>query len=77
MKLETIGIFEAKTHLSEIIDHVEQGDRYILTRNGKPVAELCPLKSVTEKRKRGIARDRTFWMADDFNAPLDDFKDYM
>jgi prevent-host-death family protein len=37
-----IGAFDAKTKLSEILRKVEQGERFRITRNGKPVANLVP-----------------------------------
>ena len=35
-----VGLFEAKTHLSKLVERVEQGEEITLTRNGKPVARL-------------------------------------
>jgi prevent-host-death family protein len=43
-----IGAFEAKTRLSEILRKVEQGERFTITRNGQPIADLVP----TEGRMR-------------------------
>jgi prevent-host-death family protein len=41
--METIvGAFEAKTHLSELLDTVLRGDIIVITRRGKPVARLMP-----------------------------------
>ncbi|MDR2971486.1 MAG: type II toxin-antitoxin system prevent-host-death family antitoxin [Bacteroidales bacterium] len=37
-----IGVFEAKTHFSKVIDTVEKGDDFIVTRRGKPVAMIIP-----------------------------------
>ncbi len=45
-----VGAFEAKTHLSAILDAVEKGREYIITRHGHPVARLLP------QAKRDIAR---------------------
>jgi len=70
-----IGAFEAKTHLSKLLDDVQKGSRYIITRHGVPVAELRPAKS-SITAKFGCAKDRKFFMAKDFDAPLDDFRDY-
>ena len=39
---KTVGSFEAKSHLASLIDHVQKGDEYIITRRGKPVARLVP-----------------------------------
>lgn len=36
----TVGAFEAKTKLSELLDRVEHGEEIIITRRGKPVARL-------------------------------------
>ncbi len=40
--METIGAFEAKTHLGELLDRVERGESVTITRHGKPVAQLVP-----------------------------------
>lgn len=37
-----IGAYDAKTHLSELLDRVEKGERITITRYGRPVAELVP-----------------------------------
>ena len=38
----TVGAYEAKTHLSELLDKVEQGERVTITRHGMPVAVMEP-----------------------------------
>lgn len=43
-KTKSIGSFEAKTHLSSIIDDVQKGGEYIITKRGKPVAKLIPFR---------------------------------
>ena len=42
MSVITVGAFEAKTKLSELLRRVEQGDEVIITRHGKPVARVLP-----------------------------------
>ena len=41
--MRTVGVFEAKTHLSGLLDEVSAGQTIVITRNGKPVAELRPI----------------------------------
>ena len=57
--METIGLFEAKTHLSELIARVEAGDEIVITRHNKPVAKLVPIAEVSPelvaRRKRALA----------------------
>lgn len=38
----SVGLFEAKTHLSELVARVEAGDCVTITRHGRPVARLVP-----------------------------------
>lgn len=37
-----IGAYEAKTHLPGLLERVEKGERFTITRHGRPVAELIP-----------------------------------
>jgi prevent-host-death family protein len=41
--VESIGLFEAKTHLSELIARAERGEEVIITRHNKPAAKLVPI----------------------------------
>jgi prevent-host-death family protein len=47
----TVGIFEAKQKLSELVDRAAQGEEIIITRRGK---ELARLVRVTARRKRSL-----------------------
>jgi prevent-host-death family protein len=38
-----IGAYDAKTHLPRLLERVEKGERFVITRHGKPVAELIPI----------------------------------
>ena len=40
-----IGAFEAKTNLPQLLKRVEAGERFVITRHSRPVAELIPLQS--------------------------------
>jgi len=68
----TVNIYEAKTHLSRMVDRAAAGEEIVISRNGKPVARLCPL----EPRKRNIVKygllDGQIEVAEDFDAPLPD-----
>jgi prevent-host-death family protein len=41
-ELPTIGAYDAKARLSELLDRVEKGEQIVITRHGKPVARLIP-----------------------------------
>lgn len=40
--METVGSYEAKTHLPRLLERVERGETIIITRHGKAVARLVP-----------------------------------
>lgn len=42
--MNAISLAEAKAHLSELVDRVQAGDSIDITRRGKPVAQLSPVK---------------------------------
>jgi prevent-host-death family protein len=44
--METIGAFEAKTHLSALLDRVAKGEKITITRHGVPAAVLMPVGGV-------------------------------
>jgi prevent-host-death family protein len=61
--MTTVSAYEAKTHLPRLIRAVERGETVIITRHGKPVAQLGPVKDrraevaeVIERMKRERAR---------------------
>ncbi|MFH0924631.1 MAG: type II toxin-antitoxin system prevent-host-death family antitoxin [bacterium] len=41
--MHTIGAYDAKTHLSEILDKVTEGEKYVITKHGVPVAQIIPM----------------------------------
>src|SRR6185437_4022074 len=45
-----IGAFEAKTHLSELLDRVEAGEELVIARRGRPVAKLVPISDTRQQR---------------------------
>jgi prevent-host-death family protein len=40
--MTTMGFYEARTHLSELLDQVAKGKRVLITRRGKPAAVIAP-----------------------------------
>jgi prevent-host-death family protein len=48
----TVGAFEAKTHLSALLDRVERGEEIVITKHGRPVARLAPMASAPSAAAR-------------------------
>jgi prevent-host-death family protein len=54
--MESIGLFEAKTHLSELINRAERGEEVVITRHNKPVARLVPIgRPLDDSAQRRLA----------------------
>jgi prevent-host-death family protein len=53
-----VGAYEAKTHLSELLEKVEAGEEFTITKHGSPVAKLTPVrrKAGAEERAAAIKR---------------------
>ena len=49
-EMRTVGAFEAKTQLSNLLDVVERGEEVLITRHGKAVARLVPAKTADRER---------------------------
>ena len=41
--MTTVGVHEAKTHLSKLLERVRAGEEIVIAKNGEPIARLCPL----------------------------------
>ena len=54
----TVGAYEAKTHLSELLKKVEAGEEITITKHGAPVARLVPVKKEVRPEERVAAIDR-------------------
>jgi len=76
-KVREIGVFESKTHLSELIQRVMAGERFFITKRGRRVAELRPVEPEKIALRRGCGRNDGYFMAPDFDVPLEDLGEYM
>jgi prevent-host-death family protein len=67
-----VGMHEAKTKLSRLVERAEAGEEIIIARNGKPVARLVPVaRSSSFGAIRGAWRGQVE-IADDFDELPDD-----
>jgi prevent-host-death family protein len=63
-----INIYEAKTHLSALVERAAGGEEIIIAKAGTPRARLVAVVPRTRRAPGGW--DRAMWIADDFDAPL-------
>lgn len=59
--MESVGAYEAKAHLSQLLDRVSRGERITITKHGRPVAVLVPAEEVPAvDREQAIEELRHF-----------------
>ena len=76
MKPVEVGTLEAKTHLSDLLEQVQRGARFLITKRGKPVAQLGPVEKPKVRRRAGFGKGVFVYVAPDFNAPLKEFAEF-
>lgn len=52
-----VGAYEAKTHLSELLERVSKGERIVITKHGVPVAVLQPPDTAANKGVEQVIED--------------------
>ncbi len=52
--METVGAYEAKTHLTQLLERVAKGERITITKHGVPVATLQPANPTKKKPVREV-----------------------
>ena len=73
----SLPLTAASPKLAELVAGMTAGEELLLTANGTPIAVIRKADATSWPSVPGVAKDRSFWMAPDFDAPLEDFTDYM
>lgn len=73
----TLPLAAAQSKLAELVAGMVPGEELVLTSEGEPVAIVTRPPRKSWPSEPGTARDRSFWMAPDFDAPPEDFSEYM
>jgi antitoxin (DNA-binding transcriptional repressor) of toxin-antitoxin stability system len=75
MTIQQIGLEEASTHLTDLINAALRGEDVVIVKDERAMVKLVPMLP-RPRRQAGSARG-LIDMADDFDAPLEDFEEYM
>jgi len=75
--MSTLTLEEAQSRLKDVIEALSPGEEIVITQDGRPIAKLTRADQKSWPCKAGSYRKAEFWMAPDFDAPLEDFEDYM
>lgn len=77
--MATVTIQEAQATLSDLIHRLAPGEEVVITENDQPIARLVPTPATPQRKRRqlGTMKGTVLYMAPDFDAPLEDFREYM
>ncbi len=74
--MQQINLTDATQHLAALIDAALHGEAVFITRNGQDVVQLVPVTLPKPHPRFGSAKGLIV-VAEDFDDPLEDFKEYM
>ena len=76
--MQQINLAEAAKNLPELIEAAINGEEIVITKDEQPVVKLVPVPPAKKRHpaKAGSAKGLVI-ISDDFDEPLEDFKDYM
>ncbi len=69
MPRKIVNIYQAKTHLSKLVDEAASGREVVIAKAGVPRARLVPIDAPRRRRRPGGAKGR-IRIAADFDTPL-------
>jgi antitoxin (DNA-binding transcriptional repressor) of toxin-antitoxin stability system len=75
--MTNISLEEAQKTLPELLHRLHPGEEILISDHGQPLAQLKKAERTSWPCKAGSYQKPGFWMAPDFDAPLDEFKEYM
>jgi len=74
--MQKISVRDAEKQLRRLINKADQGEEVVITRGDGASFKLVPLPKQKPRPTFGSAEGE-IWISEDFDAPLDDFEDYV
>jgi antitoxin (DNA-binding transcriptional repressor) of toxin-antitoxin stability system len=75
--MSTLSLDDAQANLRMILAGLQPGEEIVLTDNGQELAKIVKTVRTSWPCKAGSAKGKILYMAPDFDAPLEEFKEYM
>ena len=71
-----VSVTEAAANLNDLIQAAIDGEEVIVLNGDRPAIKLTPIGKIRPDRQPGSAKG-LIWISDDFDEPLEEFKEYM
>ena len=65
-----VNLYEAKTHLSSLVERAAEGEEIVIAKAGRALARLVSMASKPKPRRKPGGWKGKLWVARDFDAPL-------
>jgi antitoxin (DNA-binding transcriptional repressor) of toxin-antitoxin stability system len=77
--MTSLSIQEAQAKLPDLVHGLTFGEEVVIIENDQPVARIVPAAGQPQRspRRPGTLRGTVLYMAPDFDAPLEEFKEYV
>ncbi len=75
--MPTVTLEQAQAQLGELISRLSPGEEVVIAEQGEPLARLVRSERTTWPCQAGSAQEKILWIAPDFDAPLEEFQEYM
>lgn len=75
--MQQVTLAEASKNLAQFIDAALKGEEIIILKDEQPVVKLTALEAVKRYPAKAGSAKGLIWISDDFDEPLEDFKEYM
>ena len=75
--MQLVNLADASKHLPKLIEAAIDGEEIIITKDEQPVVKLVPVPPLKKGGRRAGSAIGLVTISDDFDEPIEDFKDYM
>ncbi|MUG91193.1 DUF2281 domain-containing protein [Scytonema sp. UIC 10036] len=74
--MHQVDISQATSSPESLFQTALSGDEIVITQNNEPILKIIRLNHPKKRRQSGSAKG-LIWMSDDFDAPLEELREYM
>ena len=75
--MSAVTLEEAQARLPQLLGQLQPGEELTITDQGKALAQVRKADRTSWPCKAGSAKDKILWIAPDFDAPIEEFREYM
>jgi antitoxin (DNA-binding transcriptional repressor) of toxin-antitoxin stability system len=75
--MTVITLEEAQKSLPDLLARLQPGEEILISEQGQPLAQVKKVGRKSGPARAGCYQKPEFWMAPDFDAPLEEFREYM